>query len=133
MDKYLEEMPSQKSDNLRNHLENVDDENFSPQNILVDTHQALTADPLKSLTNHFEIAASVGDVRESRVESPFRTRRSVCSSKIYELLWPEPKCVIELGHITPPFPIGSELLISIIQVSTYFLSKTFSPTHFFTV
>lgn len=108
-------MPSKEGESTHPPLEVLEDTNFSSKNI-VETHQPLSADSIKSLENSFEVLTSIGDSRESGTDSPLRTRRSVANIGIYELIWPAPKSIIGLSHISPPFAVGKELLISIIQV-----------------
>lgn len=117
IEKYLGEMPSKEREHTHSPLEPVEDINFSPKNNLVDTHQPLTANSIKSLENSFEVPASVIESRESGSDSPLRNRHSISNTGIYELIWPEPKCIIELGHVSPPFIVSKELLISVVQVS----------------
>lgn len=110
-------MPSKEIESIHSPFE-LENSNFVSKNILVDTHQPISADSVKSLENSFEVPVNVADSREPNNESPLRSRRSITNSGIFELLWPEPKCIIELGHISPPFIVSKELLISIIQVSS---------------
>ncbi|XP_011505439.1 PREDICTED: uncharacterized protein LOC105368183 isoform X2 [Ceratosolen solmsi marchali] len=117
IEKYLVEMPLKDKENVHNCLELVEDTNFSQKNILVDIHQPLTVDSIKSLENSLEVSASAGDSRESGSDSPLRIQRSIANTGLYEMIWPEPKYIIELGHISPPFIVEKELLISIIQGS----------------
>lgn len=97
IEKYLSEVPSKE-----NIIEPIE---FAQKNILVDTIS------IKSLGNSFEIPPSIKDSRESHC-SPLQNQHT----GIYDLIWPEPKCIIQLGHVSPPFIVGKELLISIIQV-----------------
>lgn len=51
--------------------------------------------------------------RDTGKESP----KSIADKEsIYNLLWPQPKVVVELKNFTAPFIAGKELFISIIQV-----------------
>ena len=115
-------MPSKERENSHNPLESVEEPIYSAKSILVDTHQPISVELIKSLENSFDDSTAVenqlgSNNRESISDSPLRTRRSISSSGIYELIWPQPKCILELGHVSPPFIVGKELLISIIQVS----------------
>lgn len=109
-------MPSKEIESIHTPLESLENTNFVSKNILVDTHQTLSVDSVKSLENSFEAAVAIGNSRDSNNGSPLRSRRSITNSGIFELLWPQPKCIIELGHVSPPFIVSKELFISIIQV-----------------
>ncbi|XP_023247490.1 uncharacterized protein LOC106645899, partial [Copidosoma floridanum] len=119
IEKYLIEMPSKERESIYSPPEPQDtlETHYSPKNNLVDTHQPLSTESIKSLENNFEILSCAEDLKEPGCNSPLRTQHSVINTGIYELIWPEPKCIIELGHISPPFIVGKELLISIIQSS----------------
>lgn len=69
----------------------------------------LSIDSTKSTDPLYDIS-----IREQSVESPVRS--ILDKTGIYNLLWPEPKTVLELGNTSPPFIAGKELFISIIQV-----------------
>lgn len=78
----------------------------------------------KSLTNNMsqlsvesnKSSDPVYDVpsRDTGTESPNKSNTD--KGSIYNLLWPQPKAVIELKNFTAPFIAGKELFISIIQV-----------------
>lgn len=78
----------------------------------------------KSLTNNMnqlsvesnKSSDPVYDVpsRDTGTESPSKSNTD--KGSIYNLLWPQPKAVIELKNFTAPFIAGKELFISIIQV-----------------
>lgn len=121
IEKYIVEMPSKEDDNTHCPLESTDNTHFSSKDIIVDTHQPLSADSVKSLENSYELSISITEARERNETSPLQTSCSGSSSGIYELIWPEPKSIVDLGHISPPFIVGKELLISIIQVSIQFV------------
>lgn len=53
-------------------------------------------------------------LRDASKESPSKSIAD--KGSIYNLLWPQPKAVIELKNFTAPFIAGKELFISIIQV-----------------
>lgn len=52
--------------------------------------------------------------RDTGTESPSKSNAD--KGSVYNLLWPQPKAVIELKNFTAPFIAGKELFISIIQV-----------------
>lgn len=52
--------------------------------------------------------------RDTGTDSPSKSNAD--KGSIYNLLWPQPKAVIELKNFTAPFIAGKELFISIIQV-----------------
>lgn len=47
-------------------------------------------------------------------------------SCIWNLIWPQPKSIIQFGNYSPPFIAGKELFISIIQVLLLFLHLFYS-------
>ncbi|CAL1681579.1 unnamed protein product [Lasius platythorax] len=53
--------------------------------------------------------------RDTGTESPSKSNAD--KGSVYNLLWPQPKAVIELKNFTAPFIAGKELFISIIQGS----------------
>ncbi|KAM0731335.1 Protein VAPYRIN [Formica fusca] len=53
--------------------------------------------------------------RDTGTDSPSKSNTD--KGSIYNLLWPQPKAVIELKNFTAPFIAGKELFISIIQGS----------------
>lgn len=59
-------------------------------------------------------------IQETNNTSPIHN--TVEKTRIYNLLWPRPKTVIELDYISP-FVVGKELFISILQVKCLFLKK----------
>lgn len=52
--------------------------------------------------------------RDAGKESPSKSIAD--KESVYNLLWPQPKVVVELKNFTAPFIAGKELFISIIQV-----------------
>lgn len=113
IEKYLEETLKDKN-NMPN-LNSVEDCNYSVKNLIIDSANSVP-DSHKSLENNFDIpASSLGSHKIS--ESPRPQHSFSSTTGIHELIWPEPKSIIELGNISPPFIVGKDLYISIIQVS----------------
>ncbi|KAH0951694.1 hypothetical protein HN011_012504 [Eciton burchellii] len=77
---------------------------------IVSNMSQLSIDSNKSLDPVYDVPS-----REAGKESP--SRSIVDKTSIYNLLWPQPKSVIELKNFTAPFIAGKELFISIIQAS----------------
>jgi hypothetical protein len=110
-------------ENEYNCLELVQDTNICSKNTLVDIHKSDTANSLKTLENICEVPKSVRGLKETtNSDSPLQIQCSITNTSIYEMIWPQPKSILKLGHISPPFIVEKEFLISIIQVSiiTYF-------------
>jgi len=79
---------------------------------IVSNMSQLSIDSNKSLDPVYDVPS-----REAGKESPGRSIADKAS--IYNLLWPQPKSVIELKNFTGPFIAGKELFISIIQVNVF--------------
>lgn len=110
--------------NMHSPLGSLDISNYSSKSILIDTvpFHPLSAESIKSLNNSFEVPTSPIESRGSESESPTRRQNSLSSAGgIYDLLWPEPKSITELSHVSAPFVINKELHISIIQVTLKYL------------
>lgn len=97
-------------------MNSIENSNFLQENV-IDAHQMLSTLSIKPPNEHYDVPVLRGDSKESGTESPLRIQHSIVSTRIYELIWPEPKCIIELGHLSAPFVIDKELFISVIQVS----------------
>ncbi|XP_014225797.1 uncharacterized protein LOC106651683 [Trichogramma pretiosum] len=118
IEKYFTEVSSKEIEHLRRYSEDVKSFDFLPKPNLIDIHQDSSVDSLKSLDNTFNMPTqSHKDSREFNGDSSFRAFPPASQSGVYELIWPKPKYITELGHLSPPFIFGKELLISIIQGS----------------
>lgn len=122
LEKYIGDLNSVKDSrkNMHSPLESLDISNYSSKSILIDSAplHPLSAESIKSLNNSFDVPTSPIESRGSETKSPMRRQNSLSSAGgIYDLLWPEPKSITELSHISAPFVINKELQISIIPVS----------------
>lgn len=85
----------------------TDTNSFSQKNISTNISQlsidsSKSTDPLYDSNNH-----------EPTGESPIRIIPSKCNT--WNLIWPEPKTILDLSNVSPPFIAGKEIFISIIQ------------------
>lgn len=81
--------------------------NFCQKSISSNMSQ-LSIESNKSLDPVYDVP-----LRESGKESPIKTTEK---GRLYSLLWPQPKTIVELKNFSAPFIAGKELFISIIQV-----------------
>ena len=103
---------SKENESINNATVAFTESNFCQKSISTNMSQ-LSIDSAKSTDALYDIS-----VREPSVGSPVRSVHE--KTGVYNLIWPEPKTIIELGNISPPFIAGKELFISIIQVINYF-------------
>ncbi|XP_008556256.1 uncharacterized protein LOC103577419 [Microplitis demolitor] len=95
-----------------------DSTNFSQKNLSTNMSQ-LSIDSAKSTDPLYDptlpaLRDSVNDNTHHHHQSPIRSHEK---SPTWNLIWPEPKSIIDLSHYSPPFIAGKEIFISIIQGS----------------
>ncbi|KAK0163427.1 hypothetical protein PV327_007111 [Microctonus hyperodae] len=88
----------------------TDSNSFSQKNLSANISQ-LSIDSNKSSDPLYNSA-----IRESINGSPLRIVPS-SSTVAWNLIWPEPKSIVDLSNYSPPFIAGKEIFISIIQGS----------------
>ncbi|XP_015587656.1 uncharacterized protein LOC107264182 [Cephus cinctus] len=107
---FVSSSVSQEGDAMHSPNGSFTESNFPNPKTITSNVSQLSIDSIKSSDQLYDIP-----VREPSSESPVR---SIADKEgIYGLIWPEPKTVLELGPLSPPFIAGKELFISIIQGS----------------
>lgn len=111
LQKFLSNFTSNDNEAMHSPIGLFSEGNFSQKSISSNMSQ-LSIESSKSSEPVYDIP-----LRESGKDSPNKTATE--KEGIYYLLWPQPKTICELKNFSPPFVIGKELFISIIQVSKY--------------
>lgn len=101
------------NDKIDNNNYQQDINNFSQKSISTNMSQ-LSIDSSKSTDPLFEQSTGVRDNINENDNNNTSLNDKSC---IWNLIWPQPKTIIKLGHNSAPFIAGKELFISIIQGS----------------
>ncbi|KAL2715083.1 Tankyrase-1 [Vespula squamosa] len=109
LQKFLSNFTSNDNETMHSPIALFSEGNFSQKSISSNMSQ-LSIESNKSSEPVYDIP-----LRESGKDSPNKTATE--KEGIYYLLWPQPKTICELKNFSPPFVIGKELFISIIQGS----------------
>ncbi|XP_076643279.1 uncharacterized protein LOC143353675 [Halictus rubicundus] len=106
--RFLSNIESNDTDTMHSPTASFSEGNFCQKSLSSNMSQ-LSIESTKSLDPVYDVP-----LRETGKDSP---TKSTDKDGIYNLLWPQPKTVVELKNCSAPFIAGKEFFISIIQGS----------------